>query len=181
MLIYLDRFTRDEIVSDSYKQEAPFGKEELSDVAFEIMAKRTKKGAEDYGISANVDEDAEEGATADGGAGGEEVVDLLDKFDLSEFPLSKKDFVSFIKKMMKHVKSDLEEKSPERVEAFTTGAQELVKELLSKFDEFTFYMGPSGLNEFEDGKCTLVASYYKDEETAPRLIYIKDTFIEEKM
>ena len=44
---------------------------------------RVSKGGEDFGVAANVDEDAGEGATADGGEAAEMVIDIVDGFKVS--------------------------------------------------------------------------------------------------
>eukprot|EP00914_Ancora_sagittata_P014638 GHVO01028682.1.p2 GENE.GHVO01028682.1~~GHVO01028682.1.p2 ORF type:complete len:182 (+),score=42.97 GHVO01028682.1:748-1293(+) len=180
MKVYKDIFSNDEMISDSYVQLAPFEKDELLDVAFEVVSRRVKKGGEDFGISANVDEDAEEGAVGDASQNSETVIDVTDAFKMQPTSFSKKEFGAYVKAYMGHVKAKLAETNPDRVTPFISGAQTLIKEILGKFDEFEFYFGESGFEHLDDCQAALVFSYYKGEEETPRFIFIKDGLVEEK-
>lgn len=105
----------------------------------------------------------------------ETVIDIINAFHLSETSLTKKDFTTYIKGYLKRVVDYLQEHNPSRVEAFKTESAALVKKILGSFDDFQFFMSES--NDFE---ASLVYAYYKDEETAPRFIYLKDGLKEEK-
>ncbi|KAF8821033.1 putative histamine-releasing factor [Cardiosporidium cionae] len=170
MKIYKCVFTGNELCSDSYPQNAPFDDEELSDVAFEVKSRRVVKGGEDYGITDNSEMD-----DANGDAGVETVIDIIDTFGLAITGFSKKDFGVYIKGYMQRLKKHLEENKPDRVEPFMRGAQKLIKRMLSIFEELQFYTGES-----MDEDATMVYSYYKDGEDTPRFIFIKDGTKEEK-
>lgn len=144
--------------------------QELKEVAFEVKTRRVVKGAEDYGIADNSEED---GGGVD--ATTETVVDIIDSFRLQETPFSKKEFGVYIKGYMQRVKGLLEKEHPERVDKFMSGAQALVKKILGSFDDFQFYLGESA-----DCEAGVVFAYYKDGEDSPRLIYIRDGLKEEK-
>lgn len=170
MKVFKDTFTKDELMSDSYKPTSPFDDATLDDVAFEVQSARVQKGGEDYGIADN----DEEGG---GGLGDavETVIDVVDAFKYTSVPMSKKDFGAYIKGYMVRVKKHLEENKPDRVDPFMKGAQSLVKKILSQYDDFDFYLGES-----LDAEAYLVPSYYKDGDEAPRFIYLLDGVIEEK-
>ena len=69
--------------------------------------------------------------------GGEKVLDIQYNFNLVETPMSKKDFMTYIKGYFKKVKDHLAEKKPERVDSFMKGAQDFVKNLVGKFEDYT--------------------------------------------
>ena len=77
---------------------------------------------------------------------------------------------------MKKVKEYLEKKNPERVAAFMKGAQGFVKEVLSNFDEYSFYTPES-----YDTENSLIMAYYKEEALTPTFRYFMDGLRMEKM
>ncbi|OEH79983.1 translationally-controlled tumor protein homolog [Cyclospora cayetanensis] len=170
MKVYKCIFSDDELCSDSYQHLAPFGDESLKNVAFEVKGTRVTTGIGDIGVADNSAE-GEDGVDDQP----ETVIDIVDSFHLSETSLSKKDFTAYIKAYIKRVMQHLEENNPTRVEDFKKGTEALVKKILGSFDDFLFYMSQS--NDFE---ASLVYAYYKDEETAPRFIYLRDGLKEEK-
>ncbi|CDJ62470.1 translationally-controlled tumor protein, putative [Eimeria necatrix] len=170
MKVYKCVFSGDELCSDSYPHLVPFGDDAFKDVAFEVKGTRVTKAAEDFGIADNSEEG--EGGVEDAA---ETVIDIINAFHLSETSLTKKDFTTYIKGYLKRVMDYLQEHNPSRVEAFKTESAALVKKILGSFDDFQFFMSES--NDFE---ASLVYAYYKDEETAPRFIYLKDGLKEEK-
>ena len=50
--------------------------------------------------------------------------------------MSKKDFMIYIKGYFAKVKNHLAEKKPDRVDAFQKGAQDFVKNLVGKFEDY---------------------------------------------
>ncbi|CAD2094841.1 translationally-controlled tumor protein homolog, putative [Plasmodium vinckei brucechwatti] len=170
MKVYKDIFTNDEVCSDSYNQEDPFGNAEFREIAFEVKSNKRIKGNDDYGIADN-SEDAVEGMGADV----EHVIDIVDSFQLTSTSLSKKEYSAYIKNFMQRILKHLEEKKPDRVDIFKTKAQPLIKHILTNFDDFEFYMGES-----LDMEAGLIYSYYKGEEITPRFVYISDGLFEEK-
>ncbi|CRH00559.1 histamine-releasing factor, putative [Plasmodium relictum] len=170
MKVYKDVFTNDEVCSDSYIQEDPFGISEFRNIAFEVKSNKRIKGNEDYGIADN-SEEAQEGMGADV----EHVIDIVDSFQLTSTSFSKKEYSTYIKNYMQKVVKYLEEKKPDRVEVFKTQAQPFIKHILTNFSDFEFYMGES-----LDMEAGLIYSYYKGEELTPRFVYISDGLYEEK-
>ncbi|GAW81447.1 translationally controlled tumor protein [Plasmodium gonderi] len=170
MKVYKDVFTNDEVCSDSYNQEHPFGNADFGEIAFEVKSNKRIKGNDDYGIADNSEE------AVDGmGADVEQVIDIVDSFQLTSTSLSKKEYSVYIKNYMQKILKYLEEKKADRVEIFKSKAQPLIKHILTNFDDFEFYMGES-----LDMDAGLIYSYYKGEEVTPRFVYITDGLYEEK-
>lgn len=184
MLVYSDLFTNDEVISDSYKQQDPFGDSKLRNVAFEVISKKVMKGNEDFGISANVDEDAEEGATAggEGDAGGEQVIDIVDAFDLKGYDMSKNDFKTYAKAYIGKVISALKEKedNEKEVEEFKRGIQLLIKKILEEWDNCEIYFSRSYLEFYCENEAMPIIGYYKGEEISPRFVFIRSGLREVK-
>jgi len=176
MKVYKDVFTGDELISDSYMQLAPFGVEELLDVAFEVKSKKIAKGEENFGISHNVDEDAEAGTEAGAeGSVAETVIDVVDKFHYTSTSYSKADFLNYLKAYSNRVKEHLTKTAPDRVAKFQEGLKLLAPKMVAKISDAEFFFA-----EAMDGEAQLVFSYYHEEETAPRFVYIKDGLKEVK-
>jgi len=81
------------------------------------------------------DEDADVGGDVQTGV--EKVLDIQYNFNLVEYSFSKPDFMTYIKGYLKKVKDHLAEKNPDRVDGFMKGAQEFIKSLVGKFEEYT--------------------------------------------
>jgi len=73
------------------------------------------------------------------------------------------------------LKDYLQENFPNRVQPFQTGMTKLAKEILSKFDDYRFYLGES-MNI--DGMIVLL--FYREDGLTPVFIYFKDGLREEK-
>ncbi|UKK00197.1 hypothetical protein MACK_000267 [Theileria orientalis] len=172
MKVYKDLYSEDEVCSDAYDHLDPFENSELASVAFEVKTSKVAKGEEDFGIGYN-DEEGGEGGQPDPNV--EMVIDIVDKFGLQSLQLTKKDYTSYIKKYIQRLAATLQEKNPDRVDAFKSGVSEFVKYVLGHFDDFEFYVGES--LDYEAG---LVYAYYKGEEVSPRLVFLKDGLIEER-
>lgn len=169
MKVYKDLFNNDEMFSDSYPSCVPFDDPELEDVALEVVTRLINKH-NDYGIPDN----SEEG----GGAvdGEQTVIDLVDTFNLCEVPFSsKKEFGAYLKTYMKKLLDKLQTTNAGRVEVFKTKSQLLAKKLIGMYDDLVFYTGNS-----MDPECSYGFGYYKDGETAPRIVFLKDGMKEEK-
>ena len=139
MKIYKCIITGDEVLCDNDK---PLEIEH--DIVYVIKGKYISVGGEDFGISANVDEDAGEGATADGMEDSQsKVVDVVHFNRLQETMYDKKSYTAYVKGYMKTLVEKLQESDPTRVDAFKAGAQTFIKKVLSEFDEYQFFTGES--------------------------------------
>lgn len=170
MKIYKDIFTGDEIVCDD---NMPLPVQD--GVVYTKKGKYIEIGGEDYGISANVDEDAAEGATADGGESGKtRVINVVNANRYTETGFDKKSFMAYIKGYMKKVKDHLEEHKPDRVAEFQAGATTFVKKVVAEFDDFQFYLPES---QTDDGM--VILSKWEEEDCV--FYYWLDGLKEEKV
>ena len=136
MKIYVDVITNDEMLCD---------KDQVLQVAhgvvYAVQGKYVTLGQENFGISSNVDEDAAEGATGDGDESqAVRVVDVVHENRLVETGFDKKSYTAVIKGYMKTILDRLDES---KKDAFKTGAQAFVKEVIANFDEYQFFYGPT--------------------------------------
>ena len=123
----------DEFFSDSFKYNIIY-----NDAAYEVQAKYKKKGLDQVAIASDdiIEENEADLVT---------VVDLVDNHQLSEINLGKKDFMGYVKTFLAAITAKLEAKGKtDRVPEFKKGATELVKFIVSKYDEFQIYTGKSG-------------------------------------
>jgi hypothetical protein len=149
MKIYKDVITGDEVVCDD---NVPL--EEQDDVVYIKKGKYVEIGGEDFGIAANVDEDAAEGATGEGTADGKErVINVVNQNRYTETGYDKKSFMAYIKGYMQKIKKHLEDTGKEdRVPAFQAGATTFVKKVIADFDDYQFFLTES---QTDDGMIVL--------------------------
>ena len=170
MKIYKDLFSETEVGSDSYPTTI------LNDVVLQLQGKEVVVGNEDYGISSNVDEDADEGATGEDLASSKKtVINFVQAYNFQEVgKYSKKDFMNHIKVYMTKITTRLQANNPDRVDAFKKGAQTFVKKLLEDYDQYDMYT-----NEHYDLENCLFLVRYID--NIPYLYVWKDAITEEKV
>eukprot|EP01012_Entosiphon_sulcatum_P004697 TRINITY_DN11932_c0_g1_i1.p2 TRINITY_DN11932_c0_g1~~TRINITY_DN11932_c0_g1_i1.p2 ORF type:complete len:171 (+),score=55.91 TRINITY_DN11932_c0_g1_i1:1073-1585(+) len=170
MRLFRDLFTNDELFTDGFAVKR-------DGATFEVKGKYIKIGAEDYGISANADEDAAEGATGDGTADtAQQVVDVVYTARLQETAFDKKSYMTYIKGYMKRVQDHLEAKNPERVAAFKTEAAAFVKKVLEGFSDYQFFLGESGDFEGHIALCK-----WEDDGSSCTFYFFADGIKEEKV
>ncbi|THH32921.1 hypothetical protein EUX98_g1309 [Antrodiella citrinella] len=161
MLLYSDVITDDEMFSDAFPIK------EIDDVVFEVECSLvTVKSGADIDIGANPsaeeqDEALEEGAT--------QVNNIVHSFRLQSTNFDKKGYLGYLKGYMKAVKASLQEKNPERVEAFEKGAAAFAKKIVANFKDYEFYTGES-MNP--DGMVALLN--YREDGITPYLTFWKD-------
>ena len=143
MRIYRCIFTNDEVLCDNDK------KLEVQDgVVYVIHGKYVDVGGEDYGISANVEEDAAEGAKDEAGASAKaRVVDIVHQNRLVETAFDKASFGAYIKGYFKKLKEKLDEADPEVGKQFQAGAQVFMKKVLKDFGDYQFFLPESMSDE----------------------------------
>lgn len=164
MKVWIDLFSGDEMVSDSYKSNLIF-----NDACLEVQAKYITKGNEQIDIGGDDQNDGDDG-------GGETVINVVDAHQLQETQLSKKDFMAIVKAFLKRVVALLKEKGKEdRVADFQKGATDMIKFIVGKFDEMQIFTGQS-----YDTEAGLAFSYTKDGETEPVFLFFTDGMKEEK-
>ena len=163
MRVWIDLFSGDEMVSDSYKYQLIH-----NDACLEVQAKYITKGSDFVAIASDdVNEDEGEGET---------VINIVEAHKLQECELSKKDFMALVKPYLKRVSTHLTENGKEdRVAGFKEGATAMIKFIVGKFDEMQIFTGSS-----YDTEAGLAFSYTKDGDTDPTFLFFQDGCREEK-
>lgn len=185
MRLLVDIFTEEEFLSDVFKYElahndviikAPSAyksKDKVGDVDVGKFNINTWKGCGNAFGSG----DDEVAGGDDGQPPEEKVIDIQFNFNLVEYPMSKSEFMTYIKGYLKKVKEHLTANRPERVDEFMKGAQEFIKLVSTKFDEYTIY---TGAKESLDGGIAL--SFWEDETAPGPMFYLfKDGLKEVKL
>jgi len=158
MLVYQDKLSGDELLSDSFPYSELF-----NGVLWEVEGKWVVQGAVDVNIGAN--------PSAEGGGDDEgvddaavKVVDIVDTFRLQEQPtFDKKQFLTYIKRYIKNLTPKL---GAEEQDAFKKNIEAATKFLLGKLSDLQFFVGES---MHDDG--ALVCAYYKEGSTDPTFLY----------
>ena len=167
MLVWKDILTGDEMISDSYKYAYIY-----EGACLEVKAKMVSKGGEDFGFENN----EEDGGALENNV--ETVIDIVDAHKLVEVKdWSKKDFTTYVKGYLKKIKAKLtEEGKQDRIADFQKGATEMVKFILSKFEEMQIFSGESA-----DFDGSLAFAFWADGDTdGPTFLYFNDGLKEEK-
>ena len=172
MKVWIDVFSGDEMVSDSYKSKLIF-----NDACLEVQCKYvTVGGAEDIDIGAGNAFGGGEEADAGGDDGGVTAINVVHGMQLQEATLSKKDTMALLKAYLKRVVEHLKEKGKDdRIPEFKKGATEMIKFIMEKFDEMQIF---SGVNF--DTEAGLAFSFTKDGEEEPVIMFFNDGLREEK-
>jgi len=157
--------------SDSYPVK------DVDDIVWEVEGKLVVEKEGDYGISANVDEDAAEGAAGEGtDANEKKVINIVSAHRLQETGFDKKSYMAYIKSYMGRVKKHLEETNPKRVAPFQAAAQNFIKKVIAKFDDYQFFTGVS-----MDIDALIALMSYKEDGITPVFYFFKDGMLEEKV
>jgi len=170
MKIFKDVFNGDEYASDSFILTV------VDDVIYEIETKqvsRSKVGSFDIGSNPSAEEGGDEGA--DGDTDTVTVNNLVDAHKLVQTSYDKKSYLGHIKAYMKRLSEHIKEKDAARVATFQAKAQEFVKKVVAKFDDYEFYTGES-----MDPEAMVVLKYYKEDGIIPYFAFWKDGVREEK-
>jgi len=170
MRIWKDVFTGDEMFSDAYPMK------EVDDCVWEVEAKYIVEQTGDFGISANADEDAAEGTAAGiADTTAKKVINVVAAHGLIETQFDKKSYMTYIKAYMGRVKKFLEENNASRVAGFQTAAQNFVKKILARFDDFKFFTSSS-----MDPEAMVPLMYYREDGITPVFYFFKDGLKMEK-
>ncbi|XP_045143092.1 translationally-controlled tumor protein-like [Echinops telfairi] len=171
MIIYRDLISRDEMFSDVYKI-----REVTDGLCLEVegtMVRRTQGYIDDKLIGGNASAEGPEGdgpeSTVVTG------VDIVMNHHLQETSFTKEAYKRYIKDYMKSIKGKLEERKPERVQPFMTGAAEQIKHILANFKKYQFFLGE---NMNPDGMVALLD--YREGGGTPYMIFFKDGLEMEK-
>lgn len=161
--VFSDLVSGDEMISDSYPHTLV-----NEETTMEVKAKYVTKGSDSIAIASDdVVEDDEQGET---------VVDLVDRFELQEMQLSKKEVMTWAKAYLTEITNKLKETNPDRVTPFKKGTTASLKLILSKFDEFQIFCGKSYNME---GALTFAYQKEQDDE-GPTFLFFVDGMKGEK-
>jgi hypothetical protein len=170
MRIFVDIFSGDEIICDSYNMVYMF-----NDVGCKVQSRLLVKDEKFDVYSAGTEfanpDAAEEGVKDEP----VKVIDVMDTYNYQETGFQKKDYGTYIKGYIGKVLAHLTENKPQRVEAFKAGAKEMVGWILSKFEDFTFYTPQS-----YDSDNSIILSYFEPGSEAPTFVYFVDGLRGEK-
>ncbi|CUG06302.1 Hypothetical protein, putative [Bodo saltans] len=156
MKIFKDIFTGAEVLCDNDRPLTI-----VDDVVYTFKGKYIEIGGEDYGISANVDEDAAEGATGDGTADGKErVVDVVYNNRYTETSYDKASFTAYMKNYMKKVVEAIPNDDDKK--AFQTNAVVFFKKVLKNFDDYQFFI-PAGNEEDPDAGMMILCRWEEED------------------
>lgn len=141
MHIYKDKFSGDELFTDTYPME------ELDGVVLKLKGKlkSEKIDFDDALIGGNASAEGGDEVCADPSS--VSGVDIIMSGRLVEFALGKKEYMQHIKEYMKNVKKRLEEEESKEVQLFQTNVQKFVKGVLGEFKEYQLYCGESNHHE----------------------------------
>ncbi|XP_074320933.1 translationally-controlled tumor protein homolog [Silene latifolia] len=157
MLVYQDKLSGDELLSDSF----PY-KELFEGVLWEVEGKWVIQGALEVDIGANPSAEGGEDEGVDDQT--VKVVDIVDTFRLQEQPpFDKKTFVGWVKKYIKNLTPKLDD---EAAAIFKKNVEPATKFLMSKLSDLQFFVGES----MHDDAATVFA-YYKEGAADPTFLY----------
>ncbi|XP_036031337.1 translationally-controlled tumor protein-like [Onychomys torridus] len=171
MIIYGDLISHEELFSYVYKIR------EIADrLCLEVegkMVSRTEGKLVDSLIGGN---DSAKGPEGEGTQStGVIRVDIVMSHHLQETRFTKEACKKYIKDYMKSLKGKLEEKKPERVKPFMTGAAEQIKHILANFNNYQFFIGE---NMNPDDMVTVLD--YREDGVTPLMIFFNDGLEMEK-
>jgi len=155
MKIFRDILTNAEVVCDN---DRPFAVE--GDIVYVVKGRYIDVGGEDFGISANVDEDAGEGATGEVADGKERVIDVVHNNRYTETSYDKASYMAHIKRYMKALLDRIEDADAKK--AFQANAATFVKKVVKEIDEYQFFI-PEGNEEDPDSGMIVLCRW--DDET----------------
>jgi len=170
MKVFKDVFCGDELTSDALPYKYVDG------VAMLVETKNlTKSLNSNFDIGANPS--TEEGVAEESYDDNQAVTvnNLVDNHHLVQTQYDKKSYMAHIKAYMKRLLEYLKENNPSRVDTFQKEAQEFVKKVLGKFDEFEFYTG-----EQMDPEAMVALKFYSEDGITPFFYFWKDGLKEEK-
>lgn len=100
---------------------------------------------------------------------------MVDNHQLQQTVYDKKAYMGHIKAYMKRLLDHIKANNPARAESFQKEAQEFVKKIIGKFDEFEFYTG-----ENMDPEAMVLLKFYSEDGITPYFYLWKDGLKEEK-
>lgn len=176
MLIYKCIFTGAEVLCDEGRPV------QVDGAMFTVKGRMIELGEENFGIASNVDEDAEEGATAEGTESKKKkICDVIHNNRLQESTFDKASYMAYIKGYMQNLMAKMKEGGADEAtcKAFAAGAQAMVKKVVASIDDWQFFYPDMGDDcDYDASICVLCK--WEDENT-PVFYYFKDGLRAEKV
>lgn len=151
----------DELMSDSFPIQ------EIDDIVMKVKCHMINEAGVKVDIGANPSAEGGEDEVVEDH--GQLVNDVLSGFRLEQTSFDKKSYMTYIKGYMKRLKEHLEKTNPDRVAVFQTAAATFVKNIISKFDDYDFYVGES-----MDPEAMVVILGYEEDGISPYVYLFKD-------
>ncbi|KAF3481056.1 uncharacterized protein GIQ15_03815 [Arthroderma uncinatum] len=181
MIIYKDKLTGDELLSDAFKIQD-------NGVLWEVNCRKYPKGKDSFVLEgANPSAEGEDDAGGDDSGPAVMVHDIEENFQLNWLkpdedgndPKPSKDafkaqIKSYIKKLNNKLKAD--GKSEDEIKAFQAGAAPAMKKIIANYDNYDIMMGSSMSAE---GMYVLID--FREDGITPFATYWKDGLVEEKV
>ncbi|KAJ3376926.1 hypothetical protein HDU92_008808 [Lobulomyces angularis] len=149
---------------------------EVDDIAYEVDCKMItiKEGEVDIGGNASAEGgDEDDGALEEGSIS---VNNVVYSFRLQSTSFDKKSYMTYIKSYMKAIKTHLAANNPDRVPVFEKNISAFVKNILTNFKDYEFYVGESMST---DGMVLLLN--YREDGVTPFFTVFKDGVKAEKV
>ncbi|KAG7096907.1 hypothetical protein E1B28_004312 [Marasmius oreades] len=131
MLLYSDVISEDEMISDAFPLKT------VDDIVYQVDCAMIVVKDGDVNIGANPSAEEQEEALENGA---QQVNNVVHSFRLHQTNFDKKTYLSYLKGYMKTIKTYLQEKNPDRVEAFEKGAAAYAKKIVANLKDFEFVM-----------------------------------------
>ncbi|OMJ25469.1 Translationally-controlled tumor protein-like protein [Smittium culicis] len=167
MLLYRDALSGDELFSDAFPMK------EVADFFYEVDCKMITVGGDNIDIGANPSAEDGEEIMEDGV---ETVNNVVHSFRLTTTSFDKKSYMSYIKGYMKAIGKHISEKNPERLAAFQELAKVHVKNIITNFSDYDFYVGES-----MDPEGMVALLNYREDGVTPFFTFFKDGLKAEKL
>lgn len=171
MKVFIDIFSGDEVLSDSFEF-----KEEYNGAILSITSRMINP--DDVG-NVNIGCGNEFGGNNDEEGGVDpdvvKVNNIISNFNLEEFFGSKKDIMAIFKEKITEMREKLKDQ-PDQLKNWEKGGsvETFVKEVFGKFDECQFYMGSSYANEEPKEGMLIVAFWKNDTDSGETFFFFKD-------
>mmetsp|Transcript_19138 Transcript_19138/g.19268 ORF Transcript_19138/g.19268 Transcript_19138/m.19268 type:complete len:178 (+) Transcript_19138:90-623(+) len=176
MIVYRDKLSGDEMLSDGYKLEPVLDNEGapipgLMQCASQLIS---KSGDVDIGCGNEFGGNADDDGPVDNS---EKVNNVIDAFQYTETSMSTAtDLKSFLKEYMNKIRQHMRDKGKpkEEIQAFMATAPGIAKYLVSHFNDLQFFYGPSFNID------TMVYAIYHEGALTPNFLYIMAGYDQEK-
>ena len=104
------------------------------------------------------------------------VINVVSAHKLSQTTIDKRGYQLWLKGFMGQLKTKLEQTNPERVKPFMVSATEFAKKILSKFNDYDFY-----ISESADAAGQIIILGYGEDGQTPTFYFWKDAIKAEKV